>query len=83
VREAVGEGVQQRDAHRATVRDVPAEAAPLAEQLLAPVTQRAADHSGPRDERGLEVGAREPRHGEAVHGLRLDGHAGDGLTVPR
>ena len=68
-RQPVRPRVQQRDAHRLALRHVGGEAAALAEQLLAPMAQRAADHAGGRHERGLEpavVRRRQRQRGEAL-----------------
>ena len=55
-REPVGPRVQQRDAHRGAAAGVAVHAQAAAEELLAAVAQRGADHPGGRDEGGVEVG---------------------------
>ena len=68
--EPVGPRVKQRDPHRRALRDVGAHAAPLAQQLLPAVAQRAADHPGVGDERRLDARlarARQRQRGEPLH----------------
>ena len=60
----VGPRIEQRDAHRGPVGDVGAQAAPLPEQLLAAVAQRASDHPRAGDERRLDAAGRRRREGE-------------------
>jgi hypothetical protein len=65
VRDPVGPGVQQRGPHRRALGEVGVQSPPLPEQLLAAVTQRAADHPGVGDEGRLDAaaGARRQRQG--------------------
>ena len=55
LREAVRPWMQQRDPHRSVLTHVLLDPSPLAEQLLAAVPQRAADHARVRYERRVKL----------------------------
>src|SRR5262249_57018520 len=67
--------VEQWNPHRRALGDIGREAAALAEQLLAPVAQRASDHPGLGHQGELDAGwirARDRQRLEAVHVAAAD-----------
>ena len=84
--ESIGPGVEQRDAHGRAGRLVAGEAAALAEELVASMGERAADHPDGRREGRLELGlGRDQRLTrialeEDLTGLVGRGHGADDRT---
>jgi hypothetical protein len=67
--------MEQGDARRPALGDVRAEAAPLAQQLLAAVAKRAPDHPRLRDEGDLDsagLGGPEDQRFEPLHRPTID-----------
>jgi hypothetical protein len=77
-REPVRPGVEQRDAHRFAELRVRGHTSILREQLIATVAQRAAQHSGGRDEHCLERPLLVAQPHRIECGLRHDAAEADG-----
>src|SRR5204862_8297543 len=74
-RDPVRPRVKKRNPHRPAIGRVRAQAVALAEQLIAVVANRATDHSGGGDERGLDaplVFGPKGQRGEIVDGALAD-----------